>query len=65
MKSEKKIDGTGFYALVFGMFLGLAILKFGNPVILDQKITPPVSPSEFGRTPGPRIGATGFCCRWR
>jgi hypothetical protein len=47
MKSENKITGTGFYALVFGLFLGLAILKFGNPVILDQKITPPVSPSEF------------------
>ena len=47
MKSEKKITGTGFYALVFGLFLGLAILKFGNPVILDQKITPPVSPTEF------------------
>ncbi|MBI3853244.1 MAG: O-antigen ligase family protein [Verrucomicrobia bacterium] len=31
------------YALVFGLFLGLAILKFGNPVILDAKITPPVS----------------------
>ena len=47
MKSKKKITGTGFYALVFGLFLGLAILKFGNPVILDQKITPPASPSEF------------------
>ena len=47
MRSEKKITRTGFYALVFGLFLGLAILKFGNPVILDQKITPPVSPSEF------------------
>ena len=47
MKPEKKITGTGCYALVFGLFLGLAILKFGNPVILDQKITPPVSPSEF------------------
>jgi len=47
MKSEKKITGTGVYALVFGLFLGLAILKFGNPVILDQKIMPPVSPSEF------------------
>ena len=47
MKSEKKITGPGFYALVFGLFLGLAILKFGNPVILDQKIAPPVSPSEF------------------
>jgi hypothetical protein len=47
MKAENKITGTGLYALGFGLFLGLAILKFGNPVILDQKIPPPVSPSEF------------------
>ncbi len=47
MKSEKQITGTKLYALGFGLFLGLAILKFGNPVILDQKITPPVSPAEF------------------
>ena len=47
MKPENKITGTKLYALGFGLFLGLAILKFGNPVILDQKITPPVSPSEF------------------
>jgi O-antigen ligase len=47
MKSDKKLTGAGFYALGFGLFLGLAILKFGNPVILDQKIAPPVSPSEF------------------
>ena len=31
------------FALVFGLFLGLAIWKFGNPVVLDQKITPPTS----------------------
>ena len=47
MKSEKPITGTSLYALGFGLFLGLAILKFGNPVILDHKITPPVSPAEF------------------
>ena len=47
MKSEKKVTGTGLYALVFGLFLGLAILKFGNPVILDQKITAPASAAEF------------------
>jgi len=47
MKSENKITGTRLYALGFGLFLGLAILKFGNPVILDHKITPPVSPAEF------------------
>jgi O-antigen ligase len=53
MKSGKKISGIEFYALVFGLFLGLAILKFGNPVILDHKIIPPVSPSEFWREPWP------------
>src|SRR5271155_5830960 len=34
------------YALAFGLFLGLCIWKFGNPVILDSKITPPNSLSE-------------------
>lgn len=29
------------YALVFGLFLGLALLKFGNPVILDHQVLPP------------------------
>jgi len=46
MKPPKKITGTGLYALGFGLFLGLAILKFGNPVILDHKIIPPATPSE-------------------
>jgi len=36
-----------FYALSFGLFLGLCLWKFGNPVILDSKIAPPKSPSEF------------------
>src|ERR1700690_2483609 len=53
MKSGKKISGIEFYALVFGLFLGLAIWKFGNPVILDHKIIPPVSPSEFWSEPWP------------
>ena len=35
------------YALLFGLFLGLAVWKFGNPVILDHKIIPPTSPAEF------------------
>ena len=47
MNSENKTTGTRLYALGFGLFLGLAILKFGNPVILDHKIIPPVSPTEF------------------
>jgi hypothetical protein len=47
MKPETKIAATRFYALGFGLFLGLAILKFGNPVILDRTIAPPVTPAEF------------------
>lgn len=47
MKSESKSSEVEFYALVFGLFLGLAILKFGNPVILDNKISPPASLSDF------------------
>jgi hypothetical protein len=47
MKSEKKSTGIRYYALAFGLFLGLAIVKFGNPVILDQKIAPPGSLAEF------------------
>ena len=42
-----KLDATKIYALVFGLFLGLCIWKFGNPVILDQKISSPTTPSEF------------------
>src|SRR5271170_2621579 len=47
MKSEKKIIANEIYAFAFGLFLGLCIWKFGNPVILDQKILPPNSSSEF------------------
>ncbi|HSY74481.1 MAG TPA: hypothetical protein VK810_03340, partial [Dongiaceae bacterium] len=46
MKSEKKINGIEFYTIAFGLFLGLCIWKFGNPVILDSIITPPNSFSE-------------------
>jgi len=41
------------YTASFGAFLGLAIVKFGNPVILDEKITPPVSLSEAWTYPWP------------
>jgi hypothetical protein len=36
-----------FYALAFGLFLGLCIWKFGNPVILDQKISAPETFADF------------------
>ncbi len=38
---------NNIYALIFGLFLGLVLWKFGNPVILDHKILTPTSPSEF------------------
>jgi O-Antigen ligase len=47
MKSENKLAPHEIYALVFGLFLGLCFWKFGNPVILDQKIYPPASAAEF------------------
>src|SRR5882672_12526586 len=43
----KNLNATKLYALAFGFFLGLCIWKFGNPVILDHKIDPPATPSEF------------------
>ncbi len=49
----KKFTATKTYALAFGLFLGLCIWKFGNPVILDHKITAPVTLSEFLDEPWP------------
>jgi len=47
IKTENKSTAHRIYALAFGLFLGLAIWKFGNPVILDQKISSPNSFSNF------------------
>ena len=52
MKSEKNAPrgefyGEFYYALAFGFFLGLTIWKFGNPVILDNKVFPPASWADF------------------
>ena len=43
----KNLSATKLYALAFGLFLGLCIWKFGNPVILDQKISTPATPADF------------------
>ena len=43
----KNLSTTKCYALAFGLFLGLCIWKFGNPVILDQKISTPATLSDF------------------
>jgi hypothetical protein len=42
-----KIGGIKIHALVFGLFLGLCIWKFGDPVILDHKIAAPATWSDF------------------
>ena len=47
------VRGLKFYALAFGLFLGLCLWKFGNPVILDHKISAPVTPAEFLNEPWP------------
>ena len=49
----KNLTATKLYTLAFGLFLGLCIWKFGNPVILDHKISAPVTPSEFLNDPWP------------
>lgn len=53
MKSGKKLTASEIYALAFGLFLGLCVLKFGNPVILDEKISPPTTFSEYWRDAWP------------
>jgi len=47
MKPASKFNLLTGYALIFGLFLGLVIIKFGNPVILDQRIPPPASVDEL------------------
>ena len=46
-------SATKLFALAFGLFLGLCVWKFGNPVILDHKISAPNSFSEFLNEPWP------------
>jgi hypothetical protein len=45
--AASRITGAAIYAVVFGLFLGLAVVKFGNPVILDQVIESPTSLPDF------------------
>jgi hypothetical protein len=60
MKSETTFALNKIYALAFGFFLGLCIWKFGNPVILDTKIAPPESLSDFWHDPWPTHWANWF-----
>jgi hypothetical protein len=46
--SESKQDQRGLlFAAVAGFFFFVALLKFGNPVILDSQVTPPENFYEF------------------
>ena len=49
----KIFTATKLYTLAFGLFLGLTIWKFGNPVILDQVIAPPTSFNTWWNDPWP------------
>ena len=49
----KNLTATKIYTLAFGLFLGLCIWKFGNPVILDHKIPVPTTPTELLNEPWP------------
>ncbi len=49
----KNLSASKLYALAFGLFLGLCIWKFGNPVILDRIIPSPVTPAQFLSEPWP------------
>src|SRR5690606_13921838 len=44
---EFRPHGRDWLALAFGLFLGLALLKFGNPVVLDSKVSAPKNLAEF------------------
>jgi hypothetical protein len=45
--SEKKFSAAEIYTALFGLFLGLAIWKFGNPVVLERILTPPTNWQNF------------------
>ena len=54
MKSQPQSEGTtseellpSIFAGLFGVFLGLALLKFGNPPITEKWVTAPSNYWEF------------------
>jgi O-Antigen ligase len=53
MRPEKTSTAIQYFALAFGLFLGFCIWKFGEPVILDTKIFPPVTLSNYWHDPWP------------
>jgi hypothetical protein len=45
--TPSQIPVAAWFALAFGLFLGLAIWKFGNAVILDAQVGTPGNPAEL------------------
>ncbi|MEI7534259.1 MAG: O-antigen ligase family protein [Verrucomicrobiae bacterium] len=49
----KNLTAPKLYTFAFGLFLGLCIWKFGNPVVLNHKIIAPTTPAELFNEPWP------------
>jgi len=49
----KPLTATKIFTFAFGLFLGLAIWKFGNPVIFEHKIFTPENSKEWLNQPWP------------
>jgi len=47
LKRQSHNGSEKIHALGFGLFLGLCVWKFGDPVILEQKISRPVTWLDF------------------
>jgi hypothetical protein len=47
------IWSTRAFPVLFGLFLGLCVLKFGNPVVLDHRIDPPTDLAGWISQPWP------------
>ncbi|HEY3760610.1 MAG TPA: O-antigen ligase family protein [Verrucomicrobiae bacterium] len=60
MRPEKTSNAVQYYTLAFGLFLGFCVWKFGEPVILDTKIFPPVTLSNYWHDPWPTHWANWF-----
>jgi hypothetical protein len=56
----KPLTALKLFTLAFGLFLGLCLWKFGNPVILDHKIPAPTSLTELLNDPWPTHWARWF-----
>lgn len=59
--SERHQRHWAVWTGVFGLLLGLGLLKFGNPIILDSEIPAPGSLAEFLSEPWPALwGQSAF-----